>query len=193
MKTIAPLILASGSPRRQQLLRDLGLAFDVVVRPVSEEIPAGLSPAAVAEHLALHKSGAYVDLAVDHVVVTADTIVSLKGQLLEKPRDAGDAVRMLKLLSGNVNQVISGVCIRHQGHVVVFHEVTLVTFRELADWEIEYYVEAYRPLDKAGAYGIQEWIGMVGISGIEGDYYNVVGLPVGRFWGEMKRGGFLAV
>ncbi|MBP6638737.1 MAG: septum formation protein Maf [Bacteroidia bacterium] len=186
MKTIAPLILASGSPRRQQLLREVGLNFEVVVRPVEEVIPPGKTPVEVAEHLAWHKSEAYLDLIGDHVVLTSDTIVSLKGQLLEKPQDRADAVRMLKLLSGNVNQVISGVCIRYQEECVLFHASTLVTFRELTEWEINHYVDHFKPYDKAGAYGIQEWIGMVGIGKIEGDYYNVVGMPIGMVWEALK-------
>jgi septum formation protein len=180
------LILASGSPRRQQLLTELGLAFEVVVRPVAEDIPPGKSPAAVAEHLAWHKSEAYLDLIADHIVLTSDTIVSLGGQLLEKPVDRADAVRMLQALSGQVNEVISGVCIRHQDRMALFHASTWVTFRDLAEWEIDHYVDLYKPYDKAGAYGIQEWIGMVGIAKIEGDYYNVVGLPVGLVWERMK-------
>jgi septum formation protein len=186
MKTIAPLILASGSPRRQHLLRELGLDFQVILRPVAEDIPAGKSPVEVAEHLAWHKSEAYADLIQDHIVLTSDTIVSLKGQLLEKPQDRTDAIRMLKALSGNVNQVISGVCIRYQGQIQLFHASTFVTFRTLEEWEIEHYVDHFKPYDKAGAYGIQEWIGMVGISKIEGDYYNVVGLPVGMVWEALK-------
>lgn len=180
------MILASGSPRRQQLLREVGLSFEVVVRPVEEPIPSGKTPAEVAEHLAWHKSEAYPDLIADHIVITSDTIVSLKGQLLEKPQDRADAVRMLRLLSGQVNQVISGVCIRHQDKTALFHAATLVTFRNLAEWEIDHYVDHFKPYDKAGAYGIQEWIGMVGIEKIEGDYYNVVGMPVGMVWEALK-------
>lgn len=156
------------------------------MRQVEERIPSGLTPAQAAEFLALHKSVAYTDLAQDHIVITSDTIVSLDGQLLEKPQDRPDAIRMLGLLSGNVNEVISGVCIRHRDRVEVFHASTLVTFRHLANWEVAHYVDHYRPYDKAGAYGIQEWIGMVGISRIDGDYYNVVGLPVGMLWERLK-------
>lgn len=184
------MILASGSPRRQQLLRDLGLAFEVVLRPVEERIPAGMSPAAVAEHLAWHKSEAYRDLIPDHIVLTSDTIVSLGGRLLEKPVDRADAMRMLQALSGNVNEVISGVCLRHGDRQALFYASTLVHFRELEEWEVAHYVDHFAPYDKAGAYGIQEWIGMVGIDRIEGDYYNVVGLPVGMVWERLK--GFLS-
>lgn len=180
------MILASGSPRRQQLLRDVGLPFEVVLRSVEEVIPAGKSPSEAAEYLAWRKSEAYLDLIQDHIVLTSDTIVSLKGQLLEKPMDRADALRMLGLLSGNVNQVISGVCIRYKERISLFHASTLVTFRQLADWEMELYVDKYKPYDKAGAYGIQEWIGMVGIEKIDGDYYNVVGMPIGMVWEALK-------
>jgi septum formation protein len=162
------------------------LDFQVVLRAVAEDIPAGMTPVAVAEHLAWHKSEAYQDLIVDHIVMTSDTIVSLGEQLLEKPTDRADAMRMLQALSGNVNQVISGVCIRYQDQIALFHASTFVTFKPLTDAEIAYYVDQYRPYDKAGAYGIQEWIGMVGISKIEGDYYNVVGLPVGMVWERLQ-------
>lgn len=164
----------------------MGLEFQVVVRPVAEILPPGKTPAEAAEHLAWEKSEVCHDLIADHIVITADTIVSLGGQLLEKPRDRTDALRMLGLLSGNVNQVISGVCIRHREQTVLFHAATYVTFRSLAEWEMDYYVNHYQPYDKAGAYGIQEWIGMVGIERIEGDYYNVVGLPVGMVWEALK-------
>lgn len=161
-----------------------------MLRSVEEAIPEGKSPAEIAEHLAWFKSEAYRDLIPTNIVITSDTIVSLKGTLLEKPIDRADAIRMLEALSGNVNEVISGVCIRFQEKMVCFHASTKVTFRKLMTSEIDYYVDTYQPFDKAGAYGIQEWIGMVGIEKIEGDYYNVVGLPVGMLWAEMKAAGF---
>lgn len=178
--------MASGSPRRQQLLRDLGLQFDVVVREVDETPPPGMRPAALAEHLARLKGAACADLAATHIVLTADTVVALDDQLLGKPADRAEAVAMLRALSGRVNRVLSGVCVQHGTQQVVFHAETQVQFRVLEDWEIDHYVDHYRPFDKAGAYGIQEWIGMVGIAGIEGDYYNVVGLPVGKVWDILK-------
>jgi len=180
------LILASGSPRRQQLLREAGLDFRVVTRPVEEIVPEQMSPMAVAEHLALFKARAYDDLAEDNVVITADTVVSLGNEILGKPAHVRDAVQMLKDLSGEVNWVVSGVCISHRGQKKLFHEVTKVYFRKLQRWEIAYYIERYQPFDKAGAYGIQEWIGMIGVDRIEGDFYNVVGLPVSRLWHELR-------
>lgn len=178
--------MASGSPRRQQLLRDLGLDFTVVVREVDETPPPGMAPAALAEYLAALKGAACVELAATHIVISADTIVALDDQLLAKPADRAEAIAMLQALSGRVNRVLSGVCVQHEGRQAVFHAETRVRFRELEPWEIEHYVDHFRPYDKAGAYGIQEWIGMVGIAGIEGDYYNVVGLPVGRLWEVLK-------
>ena len=180
------MILASGSPRRQNLLRELGLDFKVLVREVEEIIPIGMSPTAVAEHLALFKARAYDDMAIDHVVITADTLVVLDHDILGKPGNHAEAVQMLKDLSGRVNWVITGVCINFAGEKRVFHEVTKVFFRKLKRWEIDHYVRRFQPYDKAGAYGVQEWIGMVGIEHLEGDYYNVVGLPVSRLWRELQ-------
>lgn len=139
----------------------------------------------VAEHLALAKAKAYDDWAQDHVVITADTVVALGQRLLAKPGNAREAVQMLQDLSGNENWVVSGVCVSHAGRKKLFHEVTKVHFRALSRREIAHYVEVFQPYDKAGAYGIQEWIGMVGVERIEGDYYNVVGLPVARLWQEL--------
>lgn len=164
-----------------------------MLRPVAEDIPVGKTPVEVAEHLAWHKSEAYNDLIGDHIVLTSDTIVSLDGLLLEKPLDRADAIRMLQALSGQVNEVISGVCIRHRQQMALFHASTKVTFRDLTMSEITHYVDAFKPYDKAGAYGIQEWIGMVGISKIEGDYYNVVGLPVGMVWERLKSEGWASL
>lgn len=180
------MILASGSPRRQHLLRELGLEFEVVLREIEEPLPENLSPAGAAESLALMKSEAYQDLAQTHLVITADTIVALDGKLLAKPADRAEAISMIQLLSGKENQVISAAALRYRDRCRVFHALTRVHFRKLEDWEIEHYVDRFQPYDKAGAYGIQEWIGMVGIDRIEGDYYNVVGLPVPRLWQEMQ-------
>ena len=180
------MILASGSPRRKHLLTELGLDFQVIVREVDETFPRGMPPTVLAEHLASLKSQACADLAEAHIVITADTVVALQGQLLGKPADRSEAVTMLQALSGQTNQVISAVCIRHQAQTVLFHEITQVHFRPLEPWEIDHYVDHFKPYDKAGAYGIQEWIGMVGITHIEGDYYNVMGLPLARLWQTLK-------
>ncbi|GAB4404077.1 MAG: Maf family protein [Bacteroidia bacterium] len=187
MKTKAPLILASGSPRRQQLLRDAGFDFEVLVRPVYEYIPEHIHPRAVAVMLSEHKAKAYDDRCGDSIVITADTLVAIEDQILGKPADKAEAVSMLQRLSGRSHAVYTGVSLFHQGRFRSFVEETLVTFRRLKDSEILHYVDTFAPMDKAGAYGIQEWIGMVGITRIEGDYYNVMGLPVARFYTELAQ------
>lgn len=187
MKTTAPLILASNSPRRHQLLRDAGFEFEVFVRPVEEIIPEDMHPRAVAVLIAENKAKAYYDLAHEALIITADTIVVLDNQILGKPKDEIEAIEMLRMLSDNTHEVISAVCFLHKGKLKSFAASTKVTFRELTANEIRYYIDNYPPLDKAGAYGIQDWIGMIGITGIEGDYYNVMGLPVSVLYNEMEK------
>jgi len=186
MKTPYPLILGSQSPRRHQLLKAAGFSFEVVIRPVSEIPKRNILPRAVAVFISENKAKAYGDYAADHIVITADTIVATKGSILGKPKDENQAYEMLKSLAGKTHQVITGVTIFHKGKFNSFSEVTNVTFRSLSDSEIKYYIDQYKPYDKAGAYGIQEWIGMIGISSIEGCYYNVMGLPVSRLYEELK-------
>jgi len=185
-KLTYPLILASSSPRRQQLLNEIGLEFEIVVREVNEYFPDDLHPRAVAVLIAENKAKAYDDLSNDQIVITSDTIVILEDQIFGKPQDAYEAIDMLKRLSGKTHDVITGVTIFHKGKFKSFSSETRVTFRDLQAWEIQHYVENYKPYDKAGAYAIQEWIGMIGITGIEGDYYNVVGLPVSRLYEELR-------
>lgn len=185
MKTKAPLILASQSPRRQQLLKDAGFDFEVFTRPVHEYAPEDIHPRAVAVLISENKAKVYDDLARENVVITADTIVAVDEQVLGKPRDADDAARMLHLLSGRSHLVISGATIFHKGRFKSISDETVVTFRKLGDSEITYYIENYQPFDKAGSYGIQEWIGMIGVSRIEGDFYNVMGLPIGKLYHEL--------
>lgn len=186
MNLQAPLVLASQSPRRQQLLRDAGFSFEVVVRPVTEEVLSELSPQEVAINISEAKAQAYNDLAHDHIVITADTIVCLDAQILGKPANKAAAFEMLKSLAGRKHSVITGVSIAYQDRVISFAEETLVYFKALSDQALEYYIDTYQPYDKAGAYGIQEWIGMVGISHIQGDYYNVMGLPTSRLYTALK-------
>ncbi|MEZ4684892.1 MAG: Maf family nucleotide pyrophosphatase [Bacteroidia bacterium] len=186
MKLKAPLILASGSPRRSELLSAAGLDFEVLVRNVEEFVDEDLAPRALAVMLSEHKGKAYDDLSPKNIVITADTLVSFRGKILNKPADEQEAIHMLEMLSGNTHLVVSGVSIFHKGKFTSFAEETKVTFRKLRRDTIEHYVSVYRPFDKAGGYGIQEWIGMVGISGIEGDYYNVMGLPVARLYEELR-------
>jgi septum formation protein len=181
------LILASNSPRRRQLLSDLGLAYEVRLREVAEDFPPHLVRGEVAEFLARHKASAYLpDLAPDELVITADTIVCLDDDVLNKPADAAEAVAMLTRLQGRAHEVFTGVCLRSgDGREVVFSDQTTVHFRPLSRTEIEHYVAHYQPFDKAGAYGAQDWIGMVAITRIEGSYFNVMGLPVHRVWREL--------
>lgn len=185
MKTKAPLILASQSPRRRQLLKDAGFDFEVVTRSVEEFIPEDMHPRAVAVLISENKAKHYDDLAKKNIVITADTIVAIDDDVLGKPTDDKDAYQMIRRLSGRSHVVISGATIFHKGRFRSISDETIVTFRKLDDSEINYYIEKYKPYDKAGAYGIQEWIGMIGVSRIEGDFYNVMGLPVGKLYYEL--------
>lgn len=185
MKLKAPLILASQSPRRQELMREVGLEFKVVTRPVEEHIPHGMEPRAVAISIAEDKARAYHDLSPNNVILAADTIVAMDHQILGKPKDEADAMGMILRLSGRSHRVITGVSLFHKGTLRSFAEETKVFFRRLSKQEIRYYVQEYNPYDKAGAYGIQDWIGKIGVTKIEGDYYNVMGLPVGKVYQEL--------
>ncbi|MEL6673612.1 MAG: Maf family nucleotide pyrophosphatase [Bacteroidota bacterium] len=185
MKTKAPVLLASQSPRRHELLTALGLEFEVLVRSVDEYYPENIHPRAVAVMISENKAKAYDDLSNKYLILTADTIVALDDEVIGKPKDEAEAIRTLQRLSGKTHQVITGVTLFHAGRFKSFAEETLVHFRKLSESEIGFYVEKYQPYDKAGAYGIQEWIGMIGISRIEGDYYNVMGLPVGKLYQEL--------
>ena len=188
MRKSMKLLLASKSPRRRQLLSQLGFPIDFVEFDTDEHLGAPLPPAEVAEHLARRKAAACPDtlLADDTVLVTADTVVVHNGQVLGKPADRSEAVAMLKGLSGDRHTVYTGVCLRSADTTTSFTESTDVFFRHLTDSDIDYYVDTYRPYDKAGAYGIQEWIGMVGVSRIEGCFYNVMGLPVARLYESLR-------
>lgn len=187
------LILASNSPRRRQLLTDLGLAYEIRLRNVDEDFPPHLRRAAVAEYLAAHKAAAYAaDLAPNELVITADTIVCLGDDVLNKPADPADAAAMLTRLQGRAHDVFTGVCLRAgDGRQVVFSDQTTVHFRPLSPAEIAFYIAHYQPFDKAGAYGAQDWVGMVGVTRLEGSYFNVMGLPVHRVWAELARLGAL--
>lgn len=182
----APLILASQSPRRKALLSDLGIPFQTLVRPVKEFFPEGHSPQEAAVFLAQLKANAYRDLSPTHIILTADTIVAAADHILGKPGTPEEARDMLELLSGKTHLVTTGVALFHQNDRHSFAVDTQVTFRELQPREIRYYIEQFQPYDKAGAYGIQEWIGMIGISEIQGDFYNVMGLPLYRLFLSLK-------
>lgn len=181
------IILASNSPRRRELLGGLGISFEVKVLPdIEENYPEGLSVAQIAEYIAKEKADAYRKMmAPNDLIITADTIVVADDEVMGKPVDADDAQRMLRKLSGKAHQVITGVCLMITDRQRVFSVITDVTFKPLSDDEIDYYVKTYRPFDKAGAYGIQEWIGYVGVTGLNGSYFNVMGLPVQRIYQEL--------
>ena len=177
------LILASASPRRQQLMRDAGFHFDVRLKEIKEVWPSELDSRQVAEYLAILKATAFVgELADDELLITADTIVCLDAKILGKPKNREDAIQILKEISGRKHTVITGVCLTTVTHQQSFSSHTDVYFKELTDDEIRFYVDTYKPFDKAGAYGIQEWIGYIGIKKIEGSFYNVMGLPIQQLY-----------
>ena len=185
------LILASQSPRRRQLMEELGIEFEVVIKDYDETIPEGLRGEEIAFYLASHKADSFRGKISElEIVITADTIVWCDGEVLGKPVDSEDAVRILKAISGKTHEVITAVSICCASSQKTFSDTTRVTFDSLSENEIEYYVESFKPYDKAGAYGIQEWIGLIGCSSIEGSYFNVVGLPVQKLYRELEQ--FLA-
>lgn len=179
------IILASNSPRRKELLGGLGVDFEVKVKEgIDESYPQNLPSRDVAEYIASHKALAY-SVEDDEILVTADTVVIVGDDILGKPNNHEDACRMLREISGKTHQVVTGVCVRTKVATRCFSVSTDVTFKPLSDVEINYYVNRYRPFDKAGSYGIQEWIGYVGVISIRGSYYNVMGLPVQRLYEEL--------
>lgn len=182
------IVLASGSPRRRELLAMLDLTFRVdTSHSVDETVPDGLPVEEVAPYLSRLKAGAYPVGDSDRLlVIAADTVVIIDGEVLGKPSDKADACRMLERLQGRSQKVITGVTVRTAASSVTFSAVSEVEFAPLTPQEIAYYVERYSPLDKAGAYGIQEWIGAAGIKGITGSFYNVMGLPVQRLYSLLK-------
>ena len=178
------IYLASKSPRRNELLRGMGFAFEVMPTNVKESYPADMSPAEVAEYLSALKLSTidFQKFPKDSLFIACDTIVVVGDEILGKPKDAADAYRMLRLLSGREHEVISGLTVMTEQKKLTKHRTTRVKFRELSDEEIHYYIENYKPFDKDGAYGVQEWIGYVGIEYIDGSYYNVMGLPTQLLW-----------
>lgn len=181
------LILSSNSPRRKELLAGLDIPFEVrVVKGIDESFPNDLPTDEIAEFVSKKKAAAYA-VAEDEIVITADTIVVLDGEVLGKPRDLDDAAAMLRRLSGRTHRVITGVTLKNQVKQTSFSVVSEVTFKSLSDDEISYYVHRYQPLDKAGAYGIQEWIGYVGVTSLSGSYFNVVGFPVQRIYEVLRK------
>lgn len=186
--TVMKIFLASGSPRRRELLGMLGVKFEIAhTKDVEECYPAELDAMDVAPYLSRLKAEAYAgDLQPDQLYITADTVVIVDGNVIGKPADEADACRMLRMLSGRTHLVVTGVTVMTAGHRTTFSTVTEVEFGELTDREIEAYVREFKPLDKAGAYGIQERIGAIAVKEIRGSFYNVMGLPVHRLYQELK-------
>jgi septum formation protein len=178
MNSTPPFILASSSPRRRELLHDAGFNFDVIAIDVNEDHPEGLAPVTVVELIARRKLDACKEWLKKFLVVTADTLVYKENAILGKPKDRPHAIEMLNMLSNSKHKVATSVCIGYHENVHQFTVKTIVEFAQLSEDEIEYYVDHYMPFDKAGSYGIQEWIGQVGIRKIDGSYTNVVGLPM---------------
>ena len=182
------IILASKSPRRQELLRGMGVSFEILTKETPEDYPAHLPLDEVPKYLSLQKSLAFKDdeLPADYLLITSDTVVICEGEIFGKPKDREDAERMLRMLSGKTHHVVTGVTVRSAEKTESFAVRSNVAFADLDQDEIDYYIEHCQPYDKAGAYGIQEWIGYVGISGLEGSFYNVMGLPTRKLYQCLK-------
>ena len=185
------IVLASKSPRRKELLGNIVADFEIRTKEIEEIYPPELDASLVPEYLAKLKASAFTEtMADDELIITSDTVVTMNDEIYGKPKDREDAIRILSELSGKSHDVITGVCLRLKDKEVVFSETTRIHFKALSIEEIEYYIDNYQPYDKAGAYAIQEWIGMIGIERMEGDYFNVVGLPLFRLNQELKLLGF---
>ena len=182
------IILASKSPRRQELLRGMGVEFEILTKETDERFPPEMPLDEVPRYLSMQKSLAFTDdeLPADYLLITSDTVVICESEILGKPKDREDAARMLQLLSGKTHHVVTGVTVRSAEKTESFGVRSNVTFAQLDSEEIDYYIEHCKPYDKAGAYGIQEWIGYVGISGLEGSFYNVMGLPTRKLYQCLK-------
>ncbi|MBU3012420.1 septum formation protein Maf [Polaribacter vadi] len=181
------IILASGSPRRQQFFKDLDIDFTIDVKKVDEIYPDNLKGTEITDYLADLKAKAFTNLSEKDVLITSDTIVWLNNEALGKPKNAADAFKMLRKLSGKKHQVITSISIKNIHFQKIINDVTTVSFKELSDEEINYYIKNYKPFDKAGAYGIQEWIGYIAIDKMEGSYFNVVGLPIHKLYQEFMK------
>tara|TARA_B100000768_G_scaffold128423_1_gene119056 strand:- start:372 stop:950 length:579 start_codon:yes stop_codon:yes gene_type:complete len=179
------VILASGSPRRQQFFKELDLEFKIQVKEIEEKFPKHLKGAEITDFLANLKSQAFTNLTEKDLLITSDTIVWLENKALGKPKNKQEAYTMLKELSGKKHEVITSISIRNINFQKIINDTTVVYFKEISDKEITYYINNYNPYDKAGAYGIQEWIGFIAIDKMEGSYFNVVGLPVHKLFKEL--------
>ncbi|RZK73274.1 MAG: septum formation protein Maf [Pedobacter sp.] len=177
-----PIILASKSPRRQELMTMMNLKFQVMLKDVDESYPDGLLPSEIAVHIAEKKAAAFIEQSINSIVITADTIVAFNDEILGKPSDANHAKEILVKLSGNHHQVYTGVSLSYNGHTTSFYDTTEVYFNQLTLEQIDHYIANCNPFDKAGAYGIQDWIGLIGVEKIVGSYTNVMGLPTERLY-----------
>ena len=182
------IVLASKSPRRQELLKGIGVDFTILTKEVDESFPSRLPLIDVAPFLSLKKAKAFEDteLPDNYMVITADTVVIVENEILGKPKDHNDAIRMMNLLSGRVHKVVTGVTVHTKTKTKTFSVISKVTFESLDNQEIDYYIDNFKPYDKAGAYGVQEWIGYIGVSNVEGSYYNVMGLPTQKLYKVLK-------
>lgn len=182
------LILASGSPRRQELLKSLGVPFEIRLKEIDEDYPKHLKKSEISDYLAQLKSNAFVEeLTPKDLLITSDTIVWYHNMALGKPKSKDDAFQMLQKLSGKTHEVITSVCLKSLQKEDIFNSITKVTFKELSSEEIQFYIDNYNPMDKAGAYGIQDWIGQIGVTKIEGSYFNVMGFPIHKIYSQLLK------
>lgn len=182
------LILASESPRRQHFLKELGLDFEIRIKEVEENFPPNLVKTEITDYLAKLKSKAFInELKQNDILITADTIVWLNNKAIGKPENKKDAIRMLLNLSNKTHEVISSICISTSKNQILINDITLVKFNKLSKDEIDFYINNFKPFDKAGSYGIQEWIGYIGIEKIDGSFFNVMGFPIQKFYHEMLK------
>ena len=181
------IILASGSPRRQQFLKDLNLDFSIQLKEIEEIYPPHLKGKEITDYLAELKSSASTDLHKNDILITSDTIVWLEGKAIGKPKDKLDAIAIFKKMSGKKHQVFTSICIKTKTAIKIINDKTDVYFKELTDAEINYYLDNFKPYDKAGGYGIQDWIGLIGVDKIDGSYFNVMGLPVHKLYAELLK------
>jgi septum formation protein len=182
------LILASGSPRRQELLKSLGVPFEIRLKEIDEIYPKHLKKSEISDYLAKRKSDAFIEeLSPKDLLITSDTIVWHQNTALGKPKSKEDAFKMLQKLSGKKHEVISSVCLKSLQKEDIFNSITKVTFKELSTKEIQFYIDNYNPMDKAGAYGIQDWIGQIGVTKIEGSYFNVMGFPIHKIYSQLLK------
>ena len=181
------IVLGSKSPRRQELLEGIGIDFTIRTKDTDESYPSDLNPLDIPVYIAQNKANALIEeLASDEIIICADTVVIVDNIILGKPNNEKEAIEMLQLLSGKTHSVTTGVVIASSEKTTSFNSTTEVTFKDLSEEEINYYIENYKPFDKAGSYGIQEWIGFIGVTSIKGSYFNVVGLPIHEVYNELN-------